>query len=61
MTATSDVRERANMHRWISLLNGYFYPYMAYHLGHERIVYPATDRALGAEQGRRLLEQLLPP
>lgn len=34
------VRERAVMHRWISALNGYFYPYMAYHLGHERIVYP---------------------
>jgi glutathione S-transferase len=36
----ADVRERAQMHRWTSLLNAYFYPYMAYHLGHERIVYP---------------------
>ena len=36
----TDVRQRADMHRWISLLNAYFYPYMAFHLGHERIVYP---------------------
>jgi glutathione S-transferase len=35
-----DLRQRAAMHRWISALNAYFYPYMAYHLGHERIVYP---------------------
>ena len=41
----ADVRERARMHRWISALNGYFYPYMAYHLGHERIVYPALGIA----------------
>lgn len=34
------VQQRAAMHRWISALNAYFYPYMAYHLGHERIVYP---------------------
>jgi len=36
----ADLRQRAAMHRWISALNAYFYPYMAYHLGHERIVYP---------------------
>jgi len=36
----ADVRQRAVMHRWLSALNAYFYPYMAYHLGHERIVYP---------------------
>ncbi|HEY0646957.1 glutathione S-transferase family protein [Phenylobacterium sp.] len=36
----ADLRQRAAMHRWLSALNAYFYPYMAYHLGHERIVYP---------------------
>ena len=36
----ADLKQRAAMHRWLSALNAYFYPYMAYHLGHERIVYP---------------------
>lgn len=36
----ADLRQRAAMHRWISALNAYFYPYIAYHLGHERIIYP---------------------
>jgi glutathione S-transferase len=35
-----DVRERGVMHRWLSAVNAYYYPYMAYHLGHERIVFP---------------------
>jgi len=35
-----DVKARARMHRWISALNAYVYPYMAFHLGHERIIYP---------------------
>src|SRR5688572_5990673 len=52
----TDVRERANMHRWISLLNGYFYPYMAYHLGHERIVYPA----LGIAPDEKVVAAALP-
>jgi glutathione S-transferase len=36
----ADLKPRAVMHRWLSALNAYFYPYMAFHLGHERIVYP---------------------
>jgi glutathione S-transferase len=35
-----DLRKRAKMQQWISALSAYYYPYMAYHLGHERIVYP---------------------
>ncbi|MBI3678426.1 MAG: glutathione S-transferase family protein [Proteobacteria bacterium] len=35
-----DVRERARMNQWIGSLNSYYYPYMAFHLGHERLVYP---------------------
>ena len=52
----TDIRERASMHRWISLLNGYFYPYMAYHLGHERIVYPA----LGIAPDEKVVAAALP-
>ena len=51
-----DVRARARMHRWISALNAYFYPYMAYHLGHERIVYPN----LGIEPDERVVAAALP-
>jgi glutathione S-transferase len=35
-----DLRERAGMNRWISALNNYYYPYIAYHLSHERLIYP---------------------
>src|SRR5215207_9250338 len=28
------VRERARMNQWISALNSYYYPYVAYHLAH---------------------------
>lgn len=52
----ASVRDRAVMHRWMSALNGYFYPYMAYHLGHERIVYPA----LGIASDERVVAAALP-
>jgi glutathione S-transferase len=29
----------------MSALSSYYYPYIAFHLGHERIVYPALDIA----------------
>jgi glutathione S-transferase len=51
-----DVRQRARMHQWISMLNAYFYPYMAYHLGHERIVYPA----LGIAPDEKVVAAALP-
>jgi glutathione S-transferase len=41
----SDPCKRAKMHQWISALSAYYYPYMAYHLGHERIIYPALGIA----------------
>jgi glutathione S-transferase len=31
---------RAQMNQWIGALSSYYYPYVAFHLGHERIVYP---------------------
>jgi glutathione S-transferase len=48
----ADVRQRAIMHRWISALSGYYYPYIVYHLAHERLVFPnlgiASDEAVVA-------------
>jgi len=52
----ADLRQRAVMHRWISALNAYFYPYMAYHLGHERIVYPK----LGIAPDEKVVAAALP-
>jgi glutathione S-transferase len=37
----ANARERARMNQWISALNGYYYPNIAFHLGHERLIYPA--------------------
>jgi glutathione S-transferase len=34
-----DVRKRAAAHQWISNLNAYFYPYIIFHLVHERLVF----------------------
>src|SRR5262249_8956097 len=31
---------RARMNQWISAVNSYYYPYMIYHVGHERNVFP---------------------
>jgi glutathione S-transferase len=35
-----DIRGRARMDQWISMVNSYFYPYMIYHVSHERNVFP---------------------
>jgi glutathione S-transferase len=35
-----DVRKRARMNQWMSAVNSYYYPYMIYHVTHERLVYP---------------------
>jgi glutathione S-transferase len=31
---------RARMNQWISTINGYYYPYLIYHVSHERNVFP---------------------
>jgi glutathione S-transferase len=36
----ADPRHRARMNQWISSVNCYFYPYMIYHVTHERLVFP---------------------
>lgn len=41
----ANARERARMNQWVSALNGYYYPNIAYHLGHERLIYPALSIA----------------
>src|SRR5262249_28662995 len=33
-------RERARTDQWISAVNSYYYPYMIYHVSHERRVFP---------------------
>lgn len=34
-------QSRGRMNQWIGALNAYYYPYIVYHLGHERLVFPA--------------------
>jgi glutathione S-transferase len=36
----SDPQTRARMNQWISAINGYYYPYLIYHVSHERNVFP---------------------
>lgn len=36
---------RARMHQWISALSSYYYPYIAFHLAHERLIYPTLGIA----------------
>jgi glutathione S-transferase len=47
---------RARMHQWISSLNGYYYPNIAFHLGHERLIYPA----LGIAPDEKVVAAALP-
>src|ERR1043166_3294790 len=64
-----DVRARGRMNQWISAVNSYYYPYMIYHMTHERIVFPelgiASDEKVVAhalpkgELGLGVLEQAL--
>jgi glutathione S-transferase len=35
-----DPHLRARMNQWISAVNGYYYPYLIYHVSHERNVFP---------------------
>ena len=36
----SDPQMRAQMNQWISAVNAYYYPYLIYHVSHERNVFP---------------------
>jgi glutathione S-transferase len=36
----ADPQQCARMNQWISAVNGYYYPYLIYHVSHERNVFP---------------------
>jgi glutathione S-transferase len=51
-----DVRMRARMNQWISSVNSYYYPYMVYHVSHERNVFPQ----LGIPSDEKVVAHALP-
>ncbi len=51
-----DAQARARMNQWISALNAYYYPYIVFHLGHERLVFPA----LGIPADEKVVAAALP-
>ena len=51
-----DVRQRARMNQWISAVNSYYYPYMIYHVTHERVVFPE----LGIASDEKVVAHALP-
>jgi glutathione S-transferase len=42
-------QDRARMNQWISAVNSYYYPYMIYHVSHERNVFPQLGIASDEE------------
>lgn len=50
------VHERARMNQWISSVNSYYYPYMIYHVVHERLVFPQ----LGIPSDEKVVAHALP-
>jgi glutathione S-transferase len=51
-----DVRLHARMNQWISTVNSYYYPYMIYHVSHERLVFPE----LGIASDEKVVAHALP-
>jgi glutathione S-transferase len=51
-----DIPGRARMDQWISMVNSYYYPYMIYHVTHERLVLPE----LGIASDERVVAHALP-
>ena len=51
-----DVRARGRMNQWISAVNSYYYPYMIYHVTHERVVFPE----LGIASDEKVVAHALP-
>src|SRR5207245_6652468 len=50
------IRDRACMNQWISAVNSYYYPYMIYHVSHERRVFPE----LGIASDEKVVAHALP-
>jgi len=51
-----DVCQRARMNQWICAVNSYYYPYMIYHVTHERLVFPE----LGIASDEKVVAHALP-
>src|SRR5262249_43025515 len=51
-----DPRRRARMNQWIGNLDSYFYPWMIYHVAHERLVFPE----LGIASKEAIVERAIP-
>jgi len=51
-----DIPGRACMDQWISMVNSYYYPYMIYHVTHERLVFPE----LGIASDDKVVAHALP-
>ena len=49
-------RDRASVNQWISSVNSYYYPYMIYHVTHERLVFPQ----LGIASDEKVVAHALP-
>lgn len=52
----NEMRARARMNQWIGAVNSYFYPYMIYHVTHERLVFPE----LGIASDEKVVAHALP-
>jgi glutathione S-transferase len=52
----ADVRVRARMNQWVSAVNAYYYPYMIYHVTHERLVFSE----LGIASDEKVVAHALP-
>jgi len=52
----TDIPGRARMDQWFSMVNSYFYPYMIYHVSHERNVFPE----LGITSDENVVAHALP-
>ena len=51
-----DAKARARMNQWISAVNSYYYPYMIYHVTHERLVFPE----LGIASDEKVVAHAMP-
>jgi glutathione S-transferase len=54
--APKDARQRGRMNQWISAVNSHYYPYMIYHVSHERRVFPE----LGIASDEKVVAHALP-
>jgi glutathione S-transferase len=51
-----DPQQRGRMNQWISAVNGYYYPYLIYHVSHERNVFPQ----LGIPSDEKVIAHAMP-